>query len=309
MRSTDKTDKTDKEDMMTAIRVGGLVINKIVEMESGLPMSMVMPGVTADDLARLRTWYWDDSLSPDPAAANFTLSVHSYVVQVDGKTILIDSCNGNDKDRSIPFAHRLDTPWLDRLRALGIAPEDIDMVMCTHLHADHVGWNTRRDGDRWVPTFPNARYILGKKDYAFFSEQDHEVFHREAYLDSILPVVEAGQADIVDEDVAVHREIGDGIWLRPAFGHSPGCCMISAQRDGPTALFSGDVLHHPVQMVRPDLPFFADWDGALASQVRSSLLEEIAETDTVLLPAHFRGRSAGHVHRDGDAYRFRFLPE
>jgi len=294
---------------MTAITIGNLVIHKIAEMESGLPMSMVMPDITAADLARLRGWYWDDSLAPDPADAAFSLSIHSYLVQVDGKTILIDSCNGNGKDRSVPFAHRLDTPWLDRLRALGVEPEDIDMVMCTHLHADHVGWNTRRDGDRWVPTFPNARYILGKKDYAFFSEQEHEVFHREAYLDSVLPVVQAGQADIVDETTAVHGKIGDGIWLRPAFGHSPGCCMIEARRDGPAALFSGDVIHHPVQLIRPDLPFFADWDGPLAVQVRTALLNEIAGTDTVLLPAHFRGRSAGHVERDGDIFRFRFLPE
>jgi glyoxylase-like metal-dependent hydrolase (beta-lactamase superfamily II) len=289
------------------IRVGALTIHKIVEMESGLPMSMVMPQVTADDLARLRTWYWDDGLAPDPAAAQFMLSIHSYIVQVDGRTILIDSCNGNDKDRSIPFAHRLNTPWLDRLRALGIEPEDVDMVMCTHLHADHVGWNTRRDGDRWVPTFPNARYVLGKRDHDFFSTQGHEAFHREAWQDSVLPVIEAGQADIVDEHVAVHREIDDGIWLRPAFGHSPGCCMIAARRDGPEALFSGDVIHHPVQLVRPDLPFFADWDGAMAMALRAALLAEVADSDTLLLPAHFRGVSAGHVLRDGDRYRFRFL--
>ena len=295
--------------MNKPIRIGDLVIHKITEMESGLPMSMVMPQITPQDLARLRTWYWDDGLTSDPAAASFMLSVHSYVVQVDGKTILIDACNGNDKDRSIPFAHRLNTPWLNRLRALGIEPEDVDMVMCTHLHADHVGWNTRRDGDHWVPTFPNARYIIGKTDHAFFSAQEHEAFHREAYDDSVLPVIEAGLADIVDEDVAVHREIGDGIWLRPAFGHSPGCCMVAARRHGPEAIFSGDVIHHPVQLVRPDIPFFADWDGAMAVKVRMALLKEISNTDTVLLPAHFRRISAGHVQRDGDCYRYRFLDD
>lgn len=294
---------------MTPIILGNLVIHKIVEMESGLPMPMALPGVTDADLALMRAWYWDDSLTPDPATACFTLSVHSYVVQVDGRTILIDSCNGNHKDRSIPFVHRLNTPWLDNLRAIGVEPADVDMVLCTHLHADHVGWNTRLENGRWVPTFPNARYILGRQDYAFFREQEHEAFHREAYLDSVLPVVEAGQADIVDENSAVHGEAGNGIWLRPAFGHSPGSCMVAARRNGPTALFSGDVLHHPIQLIRPDLAFFADWDAPRAVAVRSALLDEIADTDTLLLPAHFRGRSAGHVERGEQGFRFRFLPE
>jgi len=294
---------------MKTITLGGLVIDKVLEMESGLPMSMVLPGVSSGDLARLRDWYWDDSLSPDPAQANFTLSVHSYVLRMDGLTILIDGCNGNDKDRSVPFANHLNTPWLDRLAGLGLQPEDIDLVMCTHLHADHVGWNTRRVDDRWVPTFPNARYLIGKRDHAHFSEQHHEAFHREAYLDSVLPVVESGQAELVDEDIAVLREIGSGLWLQPAFGHSPGCCTIHARDGGPTALFSGDVLHHPVQLVRPDLPFFADWDGVLATQVRRRLLDSIADSDTVLFPAHFMGRSAGKVLRDGDAFRYRFVAE
>lgn len=291
---------------MTPIRLGKLLVSKVLEMESGLPMSTVMPQISAADLARLKRWHWDETLADDPANASFSLSIHSYVLQVDGLNILIDGCNGNHKDRSVPFAHQLNSPWLANLAAVGLTPADIHMVLCTHLHADHVGWNTRLENGRWVPTFPNARYLFGKRDLDFFSTQEHEIFHREAYLDSVLPVLDAGLAEIVDEDAIVHREIGDGIWLEPAFGHSPGCCLINAQRDGAPIVFSGDVIHHPVQLVRPDIHFFADENGAMAAATRIALLERIADQETVLFPAHFRGTSAGHVQRDGESYRYRF---
>lgn len=294
---------------MDPISIGELTVHKILEMESGLPMGMVLPGVTDADLARMKDWYWDDTLSLDPEQASFTLSVHSYLFRFNGKTILIDSCNGNHKDRSIPFAHRLSTPWLDRLRALGVEPGDVDIVMCTHLHADHVGWNTQLKDGQWVPTFPNARYVFGQRDLEHFSTQEHEAFHREAYLDSVLPVVDAGLADVVAEDAAILGSVGNGVWLSPAFGHSPGCCTIHASDGGSKAVFSGDVVHHPIQMIRPDLPFFADWQPDMAVATRQRVLAEIADSDTLLLPAHFRGCSAGHVLSDGDAFRFRFADE
>ncbi|BAK66532.1 putative hydrolase [Sphingobium sp. SYK-6] len=293
--------------MKHGVKLGDLIVRKVFELEDGLPMSMVMPGVSADDLARLKPWFWDETLADDPADASFALSIHSYVLQLDGRNILIDACNGNHKDRSIPFAHQLNTGYLDNLAAIGLKPEDIDLVLCTHLHADHVGWNTRLIDGRWVPTFPNARYLFGRRDYAFYSMQHHEAFHREAYLDSVLPVVEAGLADIVEEDSIVHRELGDGVWLEPAFGHSPGCFAINAQRGGPPALFSGDVVHHPIQLVRPDLHIFADEDPYMASATRLQLLNRVADTETVLFPAHFRYSSCGHVKRDGEAFRFEFL--
>ena len=292
---------------MREVRLGELAINKIVEMVDGLPISMVLPDIEGADLTRLKTWFWDETLSENPAKAMFTLSIHSYVVKVDGRNILIDACNGNHKTRSIPMGHNLDTPYLAKLAAIGLRPEDIDMVLCTHLHADHVGWNTRLIDGRWVPTFPNARYIFGRRDHDFYSKQTHEPFHREAYLDSVLPVVEAGLADIVDEDIAVHRELGDGLWLESAIGHSPGSYVVHARRGGGGALFSGDVFHHPIQLVRPDLPFFADEDPAQASATRIRLLGDHADRETIFFPAHFTGCSAGRVKRDGKAFRYEFL--
>ena len=291
------------------IRLGELRINQIVELVDGLPLAMVLPDFGAADLARLREWYWDDALDADPAKAKFKLSVLSFVLQVDGLNVLIDTCNGNGKSRVVPFANNLKTPYLHNLGRLGLTPDDIDIVMCTHLHCDHVGWNTRLISGRWVPTFPNARYIFSRRDYDHFSEQTHEQLHREAYLDSVLPVVEAGLADIVASDAAIHREIGDGVWMEDASGHSPGCCIVNARRGDALALFSGDVIHHPMQLLRPDLAFFADHDPAAAVQTRMRLLDVHADSETVLFPAHFQRGAAGRIRRHGGAYRYEFLSE
>lgn len=294
---------------MTPQTLGRMTISRVMEMESAMPLAMIFPQVTADDLAGLAQWYRDDSLTGDPATSLVTLSMHSFVVQLDGQNILIDSCNGNCKARSVPDIHMLDTPYLENLAKLGLRPQDIHMVLCTHLHMDHVGWNTRLENGRWVPTFPNARYIFGKRDYDHWSTQQDIPPHREAYEDSVLPVVEAGLADIVDTDDprAAFKEIGDGVWLEPAYGHSPGSCLVHAQGGGPAATFWGDVIHHPVQLLRPDLQLMFDDDGDAAAQVRQSLLAGLADTDTLCCPAHFRGNSVGHVRSDGDAYRYDFI--
>ena len=213
-------------------------------------------------------------------------------------------------DRALPEVHQLDTDYLGNLRRAGFEPGDIDMVMCTHLHFDHVGWNTRLDNGKWVPTFPNARYVFGRRDFEYFkTDPTGEELHNAAFVDSIVPVMEAGQGDIVDEDSVAHREIGDGVWLEPAFGHSPGCCTVNAQADGPPGIFWGDVIHHPVQLIRHDLPFAFDTDGVAACNVRKATMERLADTDTLCFPAHFRRTSAGYVKRDGDAFRYEWLAQ
>ena len=294
---------------MRDVQLGQLVIKKVFESEGELPFSASMPAVSSADFAALRRWYWSDELSEDPAKAMFKLSVHSYVLQVDGLNVLIDSCNGNDKERSVPFARMLKTPYLSNLAEAGLKPEDINLVLCTHLHCDHVGWNTRLENGRWVPTFPNARYIFSRRDHEFFSTQTHEALSREAYLDSVLPVVEAGLADIVESDSVVHREVGDGIWIEDAAGHSPGAYAVHAKRQGSRAIFSGDAFHHPVQLIRPDAPFFADEDPVQAAAVRTALMTDHADTDAVFFPAHFRGVSAGRIKRDGACFRYEFLDQ
>jgi len=292
---------------MKQVQLGAMRIDKIWEMDGAMPMAMVLPGVTGADLARLKKWWWSEELSDDPARAQFKLSVHSWILRVDGLNILVDGCNGNHKTRSMPFADHLQTDWLERLGRLGLRPEDIDLVMCTHLHADHVGWNTRLVDGRWVPTFPRARYVFSRKDYEHWKQEDAEPMHREAFVDSVLPVIQSGQADLVESDHVVHREIGDGIWLDDICGHSPGLVAVHAERGGGHAIFSGDCFHHPVQLVRPDLHFFADEDGAEAAHQRRRLLSTHADSGAVFFPGHFGGNSAGCVLSDGEGFRYGFL--
>jgi len=294
---------------MQPIELGRMRVHKVHEMDSPVPLLSQLHGTTADDMKRLLTWYdQPDEVSADPAASFMTFSVHSWVIEIDGRTILVDTCDGNHKNRSLEAVHQLDSDYLGNLRRAGFAPEDIDLVMCTHLHFDHVGWNTRLDNGKWVPTFRNARYVFGRRDYEYFQgNPPGEPLSWESFLDSIVPVMEAGQGELVEADFVAHREIGDGVWVEPAFGHSPGCTTIHAQAGGEEALFWGDVVHHPVQLIRHDLPFAYDADPAAASQVRKATLERAADAGLLCFPAHFRRTSAGRVKREGDAFRYEWI--
>ncbi len=293
---------------MRDLILGRLGVSRVYEGDAVIPLSVALPGVTEQDLARLKGWYWDADLAEVPSQAGMRISVHSYVLRVDDRNILIDTCCGNDKTRSLPPVNNLQSPYIENLMRAGLRPQDIDLVMCTHLHFDHVGWNTRLKDGSWVPTFPNARYLFGRRDLDFFRTQRHEATHREAFDDSVAPILDAGLADIVDTDTRIHREIGDGIWLEDASGHSPGNLCVIAECGGDRAIFSGDCFHHPIQVVRPDAAFFADENPSQASATRRHLLEQYADADAIFFPAHFTGATAGRVERDREGHlRFRFL--
>ena len=295
---------------MKDLELGRLSVSQVYECDAVIPLAEALPSITAQDLARLKTWYWDPDLADVPDQSNMRISVHSFVLRVDDRNILIDTCCGNDKPRSIPNVDKQQFPYLDNLKAAGLKPEDIDVVMCTHLHFDHVGWNTRLQDGSWVPTFPNARYLFGRQDIDFYSKQRHEEDHRAAFDDSVAPILDAGLADLVDQDTRIHKEIGDGVWLEDASGHSPGNLCVMAECGGERAIFSGDCFHHPVQIVRPDAAFFFDEDSKQAAATRQRLLESYANTDAIFFPAHFTGETAGRVERDNDGQlRFRFVSD
>ncbi|HEU4627916.1 MAG TPA: MBL fold metallo-hydrolase [Steroidobacteraceae bacterium] len=293
---------------MRDVVLGRLSVSQVYEGDAVIPLAQALPSVTAQDLAELKRWYWDAHLAERPADASMRISVHSFILRVDGRNILIDTCCGNDKKRSLPPVSMQHWPYLENLARTGLRPEDIDVVLCTHLHFDHVGWNTRLADGAWVPTFPNARYLFGRRELEFFSRQRHEVLHREAFDDSVAPILDAGLADLVDADSRVHREIGDGIWLQDASGHSPGNLCVIAECGGARAIFSGDCFHHPIQLVRPDAAFFADEDPARASATRRGLIDQYADSDAIFFPAHFTGATAGRVaHDSAGRLSFRFL--
>ena len=292
---------------MKPVSLGQMTVLKLFEMESGPPMPMIMPGISTEDLAHLATWYTDDTLGRTPEQSAFMMSMHSYVLQLGGRNILIDACNGNDKRRSIPDVDRVQTPFLANLAALGLTTGSIDLVLCTHLHFDHVGWNTRLENGKWVPTFPNARYLFSRRDFEHFGKQELEDDHLRAFRDSVLPVYEAGRAELVEPDIVVHREVSERVWLEPAFGHSPGNFSVLAEGGGQRAIFWGDVVHHPIQMIRPEVTPSFDGDPKKAREIRVRTLSRAADEELLCFPAHFRDPSAGWVMRAGDTYRYRFL--
>jgi glyoxylase-like metal-dependent hydrolase (beta-lactamase superfamily II) len=241
----------------------------------------------------------------DEVQNRFIASVHSWVLKTPRHTILIDSCGGNHKHRpTLPRFHQQDLPFLERLTEAGVPPEAVDYVCCTHLHADHCGWNTRLIDGRWVPTFPNAKYVFSRAEYEHWKgPAGREGFNAGVYQDSVLPVVESGQAEMIDGEGAV----ADGLTFRPTPGHSPGHVAIRLVHGGQKGIFSGDIMHQPVQVFRPDWNSRFCGQPELARASRRWLLEQAAEDGSIVFTAHFADSSAGRVTRRGDDFDWRFV--
>lgn len=285
-------------------RLGDVTITRVTEQcGPGFAPDFLFPDWTPDVLDEHRAWMVPHTY--DVAAGKFIASVHTWVVRTGRHTILIDTCAGNDKERpSLPRFHQLQTDFLARLKAAGVAPEEVDYVLCTHLHADHCGWNTRLLDGRWVPTFPNARYVFSREENEHWSgEAGRSGFNAGVYADSVLPVVAAKQALVVESE----GEVVDGLTFRPTPGHSVGHVAITLASAGAEALFSGDVMHQPVQIYRPgwNSRFCEDQDAARAS--RRWVLDHVAERNAILFTAHFAQSSAGRVARRGERYSWSFL--
>ena len=288
--------------------IGEFQISRVVEGEGPLfDAQTFLPDSTPDVIEANADWLIPQYIDPD--SGQLILAIQSYIVRTPRHTILVDTCVGNDKPRPMrPMWDMMNGPYLADLAVAGVQPEEVDFVLCTHLHVDHVGWNTRLVDGRWVPTFPNAKYIFAKKEYDFW-----ETRHREGtqgpvpnvYDDSVLPVMEAGQAVLVDMD----HQIGDGMWFEPAPGHTDGNVVVNLQSNDASAVLSGDVMHHPLQLVRPEWSSRACEDRALSATTRRALIERYADTDTLMAPAHFASPSMGHIVSKGDAFGYRLITE
>jgi glyoxylase-like metal-dependent hydrolase (beta-lactamase superfamily II) len=232
-------------------------------------------------------------------------SIHTWVLRTRHHTIHVDSCAGNHKNRpSVPRFHQLNLPFLEGLAAAGVSPESVDYVMCTHLHADHCGWNTRLLDGRWVPTFPNARYLFSKAEYEHWrGPAGKQGVNAGVYEDSVLPVVESGQAEIVDGEGSV----GDGLMFHPTPGHTVGHVAIKLQSREHRAVFSGDIMHQPLQVFRPDWNSAFCEDPTRARASRRWLFEHAADTGSTVFTAHFANSSAGRITRHGDRFDWRFV--
>jgi glyoxylase-like metal-dependent hydrolase (beta-lactamase superfamily II) len=291
--------------MRTQYGVGELTIHRIVEMEFGIsPIREFFPGLSQERLDENRAWLAPSGL--DPETGLLVLCFQSYIVKTPHYTVLVDACIGNGKDRPTrPAWHRKDdAAWMSALKAAGLGVEDIDFVMCTHLHGDHVGWNTRLENGRWVPTFPKARYLFSKKEYEYWTgDKVPPTFSMDPITESVLPVIEANRAELVTSDHALN----DHVRLLPTPGHTPDHFAVCLGRRGDAAVFTGDLIHSPIQARYPELVMRVDYDPQQAVDTRRRFLERYCDTDTLCCTMHFPSPSVGHIKRWGDGFRCEFV--
>jgi glyoxylase-like metal-dependent hydrolase (beta-lactamase superfamily II) len=280
---------------ITRWQIGDVRITKVPEVELHWPWRALVPDVTPELLA---TAPWMAPHFVDEQG-KMILSIHALVVESQGRTILVDTCVGNDKPRPTRGFNGLQTDFLERLEAAGYPPEAVDTVFCTHLHVDHVGWNTRLVEGQWVPTFTKARHLFARTEYDHWTANSDVEYFGDVMGDSVAPVVEAGLADFVDVD---HR-ITDEVWLEPTPGHTPGHCSVHISSGELDAVITGDMTHSPIQFTH-GLSGVADTDTARADRTRAEFVARYADTPTLIIGTHFGGPTAGRLQRDGEAWRF-----
>jgi len=279
-------------------QVGAVTITRIVEIFSLVdpPSNLFIDG-NADAVKR-HSWLRPYHATPD---GEIILAFQAFLVRVRDRKILIDTCLGSDKTREHAVFEGVQSDFLDDIAALGAPAHEIDTVVCTHLHHDHVGWNTRRSGDKWVPSFARARYLFGRLEWATWQPAfQAEPAHFPHLVESVQPIVEAGLVDLVDTDHRVCPEVT----LEPTPGHTPGHVCVHIDSQGQQAVITGDVMHHPVQCAEPDWRTHFCSDHAIARQTRRRFLERYQDRRALIIGSHFAEPTAGWIVRDGAAWRF-----
>ncbi len=281
---------------MNRWQIGDVTITGFVEMETVSKGTFVLPDATLENIQRAGEW-----LRPHFAdeTGRLRMSIHAYLVESEGNRIIVDTCLGNDKQRDFPGWNMLQTSFLADLAKGGFPRDSIDLVLCTHLHVDHVGWNTMLVGGRWVPTFSNARYLIRRDEWTHRSVQEDK-FSRDPIEDSVRPVVDAGLANLIEDTHHITSEI----WLEPTPGHTPGHFSVRISSRGQQAVITGDLMHHPVQCQHPEWNCGFDWDHALARKTRREFLIRYSDQPVMVFGTHFAAPSAGHIVKAGDAWRF-----
>jgi glyoxylase-like metal-dependent hydrolase (beta-lactamase superfamily II) len=274
--------------------VGKVKITKIVELETIGSTRFILPLASNEEI-RKSPWLIPHFATEE---GRLKMSIHSLVLETPRRRVVVDTGLGNDKEgRKVPTWNNRTTPFLETMAAAGFPPDSIDTVLCTHLHVDHVGWNTKLVGSKWVPTFTKARYVFGKTEYEHWRDHSDTPEHAAVFNDSIRPIADAGKVDLITSD----HQLSDEITMIPTPGHSPGHMSIHIKSDGAEGLLTGDVAHHPCQMAHLDWSSTADSDPGQSAATRRELFSRFADTRTLTIGGHF---NAGHIRRDGDAFKF-----
>lgn len=279
---------------MNQWQIGKVKVTRVVEMALAGGTRFILPQATRDEVKKI------DWLAPHFADAegNLIMSIHALVVETPGRKMIVDTCIGNDKRRDVPNWNMLQLPFLEDLGEAGYERGDIDTVMCTHLHVDHVGWNTMLVDGEWVPTFPNARYLLGEKEFEYWDGFDADDFNAGVMDDSVRPVFDAGLVDLVGMD---HR-VCDEVYLEPTTGHTPGHVSVHIVSEGREALITGDCIHHPCQIEKLEWSSRADYDQVASRETREALMGKYADKDVLIIGTHFPTPTAGYLKRRAGGY-------
>ena len=278
---------------MNQWQIGKIKITRILEMEMTGGTRFILPDATRESCRPIE-WLKPHFMDSD---GNLTMSIHALVIDTGERRIVVDTCIGNDKQRPIANWSNLQTSFLEDLELAGYPRESIDTVLCTHLHVDHVGWNTMLVEGRWLPTFPNARYLMAEREWHHWEVVDDDPLNASLIDDSVIPIFKAGLMELVDWE----HQVCAGVRLKPTPGHTPGHVSVYIESEGHSAIITGDLIHHPCQMTRTDWCSSADYDRAQALATRETLLEECADTPVLVIGTHFATPTAGHIKRSGDA--------
>ena len=283
---------------MSTMKLGEVEITRVVEIpRSTYPTADMLPTSDADVIAKHRAG-WLGAFY-DASTGDLGSRIQSYVVRTPDELVLVDTCVGNGKKRENQLWNMRDGTWLEDLRAAGVAPEDVDYVLCTHMHVDHVGWNTSRVAGAWVPTFPRAQYVFVGSEWEFWrKEREGGRDHDGCIDDSVLPIVEAGRAKLVEPTAA----IGKYLRFEPTPGHTPGHSCVRLSTSAGTAVFAGDLMHRVVQVAEPQWSSQFCYDGVQAAKTRRDFMEQHADTSTLICAAHFP--TPGYVVKTGEGWRF-----
>jgi len=277
-------------------QIGDVKVTSIMESADTIPWAPLFPAEAAGHYKKY-DWLVPKFITPE---GMIILAVQAFVLEIRGQRIVIDTCVGNDRDRELPQCADLQTAFLEDFKSAGFDPNSINYVLCTHLHFDHCGWNTKREGGRWVPTFPKARYLFGRKEWAYWQqvlkEKSQDVRH---ILDSVQPIIDAGLADFVDTN---HR-LTDEIWLEPSHGHTPGHVSVHVSSRGQEAVVTGDVFHNPIQLAEPEICSAACVDKEMSRQTRREFIARYGDRPVRFFAIHFN-EPVGRVVRDAQSWRF-----
>ena len=282
---------------MLSWQIGRVKVTRVTEIEFTFPyQEFALIKAATPEALKATPWLFPDFVREEDGALKS--SVHALLVEAPGVRLVVDTCLGNDRPRLLIGNQPLSTPFLKRLGEAGWARESVDLVVCTHLHVDHVGWNTMLVDGKWTPTFPNARYLMGRREFEHWNSEGIGE-QQEILSDSVRPILDAGLADFVEMDHVISPEIR----LTPTTGHTPGHVSVLIESEGERAMITGDIMHHPCQIAHPEWTTEFDTDRAAASATRLRVLEDVADQPVLVIGTHFVAPTAGRIRRDGATYR------